>query len=452
MTRDGLWHAMAAVVITFTGLLYLPTIGIGEVGNPSGAGQFLLLLPSVVFAGRALRSVQWRSWINSPVALLALSAVWMAASAVQAPEPAAGIARGGWFLLAALGLVAAVAAIGQTDTLLVATITTAVFCFLGIALHLAGVVDGSWDGLEVGEALFPWQRLRGLGANQTLLGLPGVLIMLSPFALRAKISSPMSFLLVTIGGAAVLASHNRSAFGALIVGVLAEAVWARRRWSVVVVSSAVAAVGFVFLLGPSVLRRFERGARPTESFDFYTGADSGVLTGRVDVWSDAYVFGLASPLTGRGNGAFSSFTKDRFENGTARWDPTHAHSVLLEVFADQGVVGLLILAAAGVVMFRCQRFWTPGTAALLGAICAHSMIEPIFSGSPSARWTHLVIIAAVAVPSDHLRAAVDRRCSQAEPVSDEAPLRIPDHGHGRNGDESESGGDREHSPRVVELQ
>lgn len=428
MTETRQWHVVAVAAITFAGLLYLPTLGIGDVGSPSKIGQLLLLLPAVVFAVAGVRTVEWRRWVNSPVGLLGLSAVWMAISAVQSPDPVAGIVRGGWFALVVVALTAAVATIGHTETMLVATITTAVFCSLGIVLHVAGIVDGSWSGLEVGEALFPWQRLRGLGANQTLLGLPGALVVLSPFALGRRISPLASALLLGIGAAAMLASHNRSAFGALIVGVLAEAVWARRRWSVVVISSTVALGGLLLLLGPAALRRFERGARPTDSFDFYTGADTGVLTGRVEVWRDAFEFGLASPLTGRGNGAFSSFTQERFENGTARWDPTHAHSLFFEVFADQGVVGLLVLAAAASAMFRCRGRWQPGTAALLGAIAAHSLIEPIFSGSPSARWTHLVLLAAVATPASHLRVPVHRGDDEAQSIGNETPLGVPDHG------------------------
>lgn len=396
-TSDRLEYLIVAVVV-LCGVIHLPTIGIGELGNPDPKFQAMLILPSLFAALRVVTAPSWRVLLDPVIVTLLLSIAWMGASSLLGPEPIDGLARSAWFGASAIALVGSVHRIGPELAITTASLATALFIAAGLALHLTGLVDGAWGVELASEPLFPWTRLNALGANQTVLGLTGALTALSVIVTHRRLGLLGSFAICAIGLAGTLASHNRSAIAAALVGLIAAAFWARQRWSLVVAGGVTAAMG-ASLLSSRVTRRFNRDALASDdSFDFYNGAERGVLTGRGEVWRNAWDFAMQRPLIGHGSGAYAQYTDARFLNGIERWDPNHPHNVALELFVDQGVIGVLLALAVVVAIVRAHGRWQPWTVALFVALVTHGVVEAMFYGSPSPRWT-LFVIAATSLAS-----------------------------------------------------
>jgi len=387
-------------VVVFSGLVYLPVVGIGYAGAPNVSAQAAL----IAFAGvAALPAVAYlvkeRFFPPTPVVLLIVSSLWLSLSALVGPDPFSGLLRGGWFACVALAMWHGVCIAGVTNVLRSAAFALALFILLGIFLY--PVADVQVDEIQIllDEAIFPWPRFRGIGANQSVIGLSGCLLVLSLFAIHRRVGVPMSVFLAVVGLVGIAASHNRSAIGALVAGVVAEAFHATRRWTVVVCAICLFGLGAAALL-PSSVDLLDRGSRTSTEFNYYSSEESDRLTGRLDVWERALRHGMGSPLVGRGIGSFDQHAKAEFESETISWHPAHAHSVVFELFADQGVVGLVIFGAAIVSLIRRRRTWTVGLTALLAAILSHSLVESVFSASPSARWSILVLVAAAGQDAD----------------------------------------------------
>ncbi|MEM1332054.1 MAG: O-antigen ligase family protein [Actinomycetota bacterium] len=435
--HSGRVDLMMVALVVVAGSIYLPTLGIGEVGAPDPLGRVLLLVPAFVGATRELllglrlrlhsssRSTArattpaagiarlswpggWLESFRSPfgdlaVALTLGSVVWMSVSSLAGPEPLDGAVRGGWFLLSGITLVGITARAGLDRTLAPAAMSTAGVIGVGLGLHAIGVIDGAWEIELSNEPLFPWTRMNVLGANQTIVGLSGALAALASPVVARRHGTLAGVAVGVLGVAGVAASHNRSAIAALCAGALAAAAWTRGRWALAAVAGSFGAAG-VAVFSTTLSRRLNRDSLvDDEIFDFYEGSERGVFTGRGEVWADAWRFGLERPLVGRGNGAFAQTSAERFLSGAKRRNPGHPHNVVLEVFTDQGLVGVLVLLAATIAVVRRRDRWRPVTAAILTAVAVHSVVEAMFYGSPSPRWTFLVIVvgALASGPASH---------------------------------------------------
>lgn len=317
----------------------------------------------------------------------------MAATAVQGPELVSGGSRGLWFAAATLAIAGAVHQLGPQTALANLVTVNAALVLAGIVLLPVIDVRAVIGEIVSEQAIFPWPRLRGLGANQAVIGFSGVAVVIGATSLRRTLPLPHCIILGTIGSLGILASHNRSAIGAVVIGLIANALFDRDRLSRFVIGGAIASVGLVAGL-PQLISLLDRRGREVSSPAYYGGSDSSILTGRAELWELVISHGAVQPFTGRGNGSFAQFSAQQFEQESLIWEPAHAHSVLFELFVDQGLIGILIFAAALIVIFRSRNSWSIGSAGLLFAVLAQGLVESIYSGSPTAPVQTLAWVAA----------------------------------------------------------
>jgi O-antigen ligase len=231
-------------------------------------------------------------------------------------------------------------------------------------------------------------------------------------------------LLLVIGATGVLASHNRSAIGAVVVGIAAHAVSSRSSKRLLGASIGVALIG-VLLVFVDVGEAIARKTSET-TVSFWSDGEAGAFTGRTEVWQSAIDHGIESPMTGQGNGSFKDLSAVEFERLRQRWDPTHPHNVILEVFVDQGLVGLAILAAVLAAALRSRKMLPIGGSVFLAAIGFHSLVESVFHASPSPRWQFLVLVlAGIPIQAQNLEQADHGGDRDAQGVDDEGPVGTP---------------------------
>lgn len=89
-------------------------------------------------------------------------------------------------------------------------------------------------------------------------------------------------------------------------------------------------------------------------------SDLSTLTGRTSLWRVVWDVGMQRPLTGFGYGAFWSWGHILEIAQTLNWLPTQAHSSVLEVTLNVGIVGLTtyLLLHAGVLAHALKRVRT----------------------------------------------------------------------------------------------
>lgn len=255
---------------------------------------------------------------------------------------ALGTALAGWALLSNPGAPEAPGVAARVGVGMLAWI-------LGAALaHTRPQLPGIALALAVGSAIV-------LGAPASLTGAPEALPLGYANANAALCAAAIAGLL---GAATVTAGDARRW---LITAALALLVCA-----VLTGSRAGAATGaLLVLLWPLVDRGSERGWRRASGALLLTGLaavvfvaargatlrDSGMVAStvsavRVDLWSDALKLANQHPVAGVGVGNFARLS------ATGRGDPdlAWAHSLPLQVFAELGSVGLVLLAAVTVWM------------------------------------------------------------------------------------------------------
>lgn len=393
------WRQWLVAVTAFSNSVYLPTLGIGTPGDPSLPGAAVLMLPATIMAMIAFSEASWKTANPATIALLA-STAWMSASALQAPEPLSGVVRGGWFFVAAFGFLWAIDRIGYLETLRSLVIGVLVFIVLGVVLYpIAEVEIPSEDLFD--QPIFPWPRLRGIGANQTVLGFSGVLCVVALLGLRPVLHLAVRAGGIGVGIGAILLSHNRGAMGSLVVGLgvfVLPQLWHRRQAAAIAVLAGLAGLGVI--IATAGIRPMTARAVAEDEISYWSSTEGDVFTGRGEVWAAAIEHGSSRPLTGRGNGSFSAHTAEEFELLRSSWDPTHAHNTLFEVFADQGIVGIVVFVGALALAVRPGHRFDSSGAAIVAACIAHGVVEATFYGSPSSRWMFLVV-AIAGVTANH---------------------------------------------------
>jgi O-antigen ligase len=231
--------------------------------------------------------------------------------------------------------------------------------------------------------------------------LGGFLVILIPFAIAGAVLSRrarIAFVLAAaLGVYGIYASFSR---GAMIGLALVPFVFLRGR-RLLLVAPALAALGA--LLTPGLIR--ERFATLTES-------GSEVAT-RVDFWSTALQIWQSRPVLGAGLGQFpTAYAEARvpgrgFLPGTISEPPPHAHNIVLQALATEGLIGLLALGAvlAGALLLAVRLRRSPNrTAAVLGsaglasvlAFLFHNMFDvTLLEGTGIYFWALLGILAGV---------------------------------------------------------
>lgn len=249
------------------------------------------------------------------------------------------------------------------------------------------------DGSLIGRAAAGFGHPNALG---------GFLVILIPFAIAGALLSRrgrIAFMLATaLGVYGVYASFSR---GAMIGLALVPFVFLRGR-RLVVLAPALAALGAV--LTPGLIR--ERFATLTES-------GSEVAT-RLDFWNTALQIWQSHPVLGVGLGQFSTaYAQARvpgrgFLPGTISQPPPHAHNIVLQALATEGLLGLLallgVLGLALLLAVQLRRrpsrteavLGSAGLASLL-AFLTHNMFDvTLLEGTGIYFWALLGILAGVA--------------------------------------------------------
>jgi O-antigen ligase len=257
------------------------------------------------------------------------------------------------------------------------------------------------DGSLIGRAAAGFGHPNALG---------GFLVILVPFAIAGALLSRrgrIAFVLAAaLGVYGIYASFSR---GAMIGLALVPFVFLRGR-RLVVAAPALAALGAI--LTPGLIR--ERFATLTES-------GSEVAT-RIDFWNTALHVWQSHPLLGVGLGRFSTaYAEARvpgrgFLPGTISQPPPHAHNIVLQALATEGLIGLLallgVLGAALVLAVRLRRrpsrteavLGSAGLASLL-AFLTHNMFDvTLLEGTGIYFWALLGILAGVAAGARPWRA------------------------------------------------
>ena len=385
-------------LVVISANFYLPTVGVGTENTPNLAAQGALVAVSLAAAALGLADRRVRALIlRSPLVFAFILAGWMAISALQSNEPLDGVARGIWFAAVALVVTWTVVVERWDKALLVLAAPLAGFVLISVLAY--PFADVGFQGNEFfNERLFPWPRFRGLSANHTVIGLSGALIASAALSVGSAWGRTTALAIFAAGVVGVLASHSRAAIGALVLGALVEVAQSRRDLIRPVAAGALMLVGVWLLTGGglSILDRSEAQELVTASVT----AETGFLTGRGNVWAEAFDFAMARPLTGNGVGAFASQTATQFDNGIRQWDPVHAHNAVLEIFVDQGLVGVFNLVALGTSLVVLRSHVARGSISMLAIVAAHSMVEGLFYGSPTTGWVMAVAVLAATAASD----------------------------------------------------
>ncbi|MFT3807657.1 O-antigen ligase family protein [Arenimonas sp.] len=193
-------------------------------------------------------------------------------------------------------------------------------------------------------------RLSGIfGAGNLKLGL--ALACLSPFALHwAGKRNTAAWLLVAVAlGAAILLAGARAAW--LSYGLVLLCSGHRRFGLAKTLAGGV--LGLVLLVGGGLFVSDTLATRFQRSAELLQGDEAGVdeaLSGRLSIWKAAVGMARAHPLNGIGvrgfRDAYADYAGERdFFLSRGEGPALHAHQLLLEVFSETGVVGLLFWCA-----------------------------------------------------------------------------------------------------------
>jgi len=95
---------------------------------------------------------------------------------------------------------------------------------------------------------------------------------------------------------------------------------------------------------------------------------------RFDFWTVATAIFLRRPLMGSGPGTFNLFWSHLYP--PPMWQAMHAHSIIFNTAAEQGIVGLIALAVMALAVFRAA--WRDaGLLAALMAFAVHSLVDSL---------------------------------------------------------------------------
>ena len=226
------------------------------------------------------------------------------------------------------------------------------------------VVAGLW-ALDAWVQMVTGYSLGGAAEKERVSGIFGaanlklgpVLATLSPFVLiaaRARYGRRGSIVAFLLLAAPILLAGSRAAWlSYALVGVLLAWQETRdpRRFLGVLVALAIGlgAIGaFAWHDSPRFSARIERSLRALQGTE---AAIDEASAGRLRIWHTALAMGAAHPVTGVGvrgfRYAYPAYAEagDRFIDSASDIGASHAHQIVLEVFSETGVVGLLFWIA-----------------------------------------------------------------------------------------------------------
>ncbi|MBM4062368.1 MAG: O-antigen ligase family protein, partial [Planctomycetes bacterium] len=276
-------------------------------------------------------------------------------------------------------------------------------CLLGLAAALAVYGLLAWQGaLPLVDAQQPRTVLVATFVNRNhlahLLGL-GALVGLGLFAALRQRGAPPALLALTGAGIAaavlgIVGTQSRGGFVALAVGICAFPLLAmrsrRRRRAGLAIGLTAAIAAVLWLLPAGLLQRFSA-----------VGGELQAPGTRTDIWRGAIALWAQFPWTGTGLGTFGDLSPAT-QPAAVPGRVEHAHSDPLELLAETGAAGALLLAAA-VLAFavpmvrRClghrdreRALLAAGGLAALAATAVHALVEFHLQIPANAAWTAAV--------------------------------------------------------------
>jgi O-antigen ligase len=232
-------------------------------------------------------------------------------------------------------------------------------------------------------------RLSGIFGDDNLK-LGGVIATLAPFGLvlawqrHGLRAALLAFLPVL---AVVLLAGARAAWLSLAL-VVALLLWHRlglRRGSLALAATALLALAAGTIAYAGSARFAERIDRTASALGGNAEELDHALAYRVPIWRAAVAMGAAHPLNGVGVRAFRHAYPD-FAAPDDRWlDPRygtgalHAHQLLLELWSETGIIGLMCWALAAGIALRAWRRATPAARerAIAPGLALAAMLFPL---------------------------------------------------------------------------
>lgn len=317
-----------------------------------GAAAAFLLPSNAPALARLWRSQAGRRVIGM-LSLLAAAVVCSTAFSVRPALSAAGSNWRGYGSIAQLALFALMLLISAhiaAGTLRLETLLKTV-SLSGAAIALYATLQYfGWDPLlpsatyHIGEGEWTIVRPPGTIGHADYLGSYLVFVLFLSITLASR-SEARSWKLVAASATvlcafAIVLSGTRSAIVAAVLGALLLALRFRRNWKVVLASALLGTAAFsAFYLSPAGLKL--RGRTRWYIEDPVGGS-------RLQLWRDTLTLAANRPLTGWGPETFgSSFPRyQSTELSRAFPDFYHEspHNVLLDEFADKGLLGLVAFA------------------------------------------------------------------------------------------------------------
>jgi len=343
----------------------LPGASSGTVSAPAQPFEFLVPVLTMGVLLYSLLLLRTPSHSGSNQRMLGICVAAFAASALlsssRALEPSASVAKVMLILTAAL-LFFAVRQVAQERRQLIVVVAGALAGLLvasvqGIVSHLLGI-DSTLGFVSGSEVI---GRIQGSFGHPNIYG--GYLALLMPVAFAVAFSPhfprQLRWLAAIAGATAIPAlvfSYARGAvIGLLIATVLILSITRPRLALAMVVGFALAA----FALAPAALK---------DRFD--PASSGGDVTLRSDIWNASLEIYSSQPALGVGVSNFqtaysnlpttaSGTSQRRLLHDTQLLVPPHAQNIYLQALAEQGLVGLLSLAAllisAVVITIRAIR-------------------------------------------------------------------------------------------------
>jgi O-antigen ligase len=230
---------------------------------------------------------------------------------------------------------------------------------LALGLILLGLGSVAWElvgpgtqaaaggTLDTGFGGVP--RRAGLSSNPNQLGRVGAVAVALGIGVLGRPGLRATALGTAAAGVAMLLlSQSRTAFLAAGIAVLAAFVRQGRRFlAMALVCLAVVLPVAAFALGTldsSALTREGAGSEELTS-----------LTGRTDAWRAAWKLALERPVDGHGAFAAEPALRVPVERGEIPFDAEDAHSLPLNTFLTQGILGVAVLAAGTRSAWRAAR-------------------------------------------------------------------------------------------------
>lgn len=251
-------------------------------------------------------------------------------------------------------------------------------------------------------------RLFDVGTAPTMLAADAGILVLISLALSSPGRRGWPMLFAAFGMLVMILAAGKAGIVACVFSGLIFFIWQGKFKSAIwFLLGLLAAGGLLMVLSPGLAHYVT---------DYLGSGQGGTVTGRTDVWSAGWQLIKQRMLFGRG------FMSSRFlaYKISVAWQPGHLHNGFLEVWYNNGLIGLFVMLMMHgtiirnliLVMRRASLPLAAGCFAIYLNILINGMVSRAFGSRPDATFTMLFALVFV---SDRLLQQV------SHPVEEEAP-------------------------------